>query len=351
MSDPLLDVQNLTTQFYTDEGTISAVDDISYTVETGDIVGIVGESGSGKSVSVRSLVRLIDSPGVIEAGRVYWKGKDVLKMNAEELRTLRGNEIAMVFQDPREALDPAQTVGSQIVEAVRAHRDLNKREARTRAIELLTEVGIAGPEEAIDDYPHEFSGGMAQRALVAMALASEPDLLIADEPTTGLDVTIQAQILDLLRDLQAERDMAIVMISHDLGVISELCERLIVMYAGRIVEQGALDDVLSDPKHPYTQLFLKSVPRIDNPGDLAPIVGTPPNLANPPSGCRFRDRCPNAKPICAHDRPPETEFTRGHQTACYAYTEAYRASDAEPRPRPEDPEGALDRTITDGGNR
>ena len=351
MSDPLLEVENLTTRFHTDEGTVSAVDDISYTVETGDIVGIVGESGSGKSVSVRSLVRLIDAPGVIEAGRVHWKGQDVLQMNAEELRTLRGNEIAMVFQDPREALDPAQTVGAQIVEAIRAHRDLSRRRARERAIELITEVGIAGPEEAIDDYPHEYSGGMAQRALVAMALASEPDLLIADEPTTGLDVTIQAQILDLLRDLQAERDMAIVMISHDLGVISELCERLIVMYAGRIAEQGMLDDVLSDPKHPYTQLFLESVPRIDNPGDLTPIEGSPPNLADPPSGCRFRDRCPNAKPICAHDRPPEIEFDRGHRAACYAYTEAYRASDAEPRPRPENPEEPVTHAVSDGGKR
>lgn len=351
MPDPLLEVKNLTTQFHTDEGTVSAVDDISYTVEAGDIVGIVGESGSGKSVSVRSLVRLIDTPGVIESGKVYWKGNDVLKMSAEELRTLRGDEIAMVFQDPREALDPAQTVGAQIIEAIRAHRDLSKRQARERAIELLIEVGIGGPEEAIDDYPHEYSGGMAQRALVAMALASEPDLLIADEPTTGLDVTIQAQILDVLEELQAERDMAIVMISHDLGVISELCERLIVMYAGRIVEQGAIEDVLSDPKHPYTQLFLESVPRIDNPGSLTPIEGSPPNLTNPPSGCRFRDRCPSAKPICGRDRPPETEFANGHRAACFAYTEAYQRSDAEPRPRSEDPDTSSDREVIAGRDR
>ncbi len=335
MAEPLLEVENLTTQFHTDEGTVSAVDGISYTVDPGEIVGIVGESGSGKSVSVRSVVRLIDSPGRIEGGHVYWKGTDILRMDADELRSLRGDEIAMVFQDPREALDPAQTVGAQIIEAVRAHRDVTKREGRDRAIELLTEVGIANPSEAISQYPHEYSGGMAQRALIAMALASEPDLLIADEPTTGLDVTIQAQLLDLLRELQQRRDMAIVMISHDLGVVSELCETLIVMYAGRIAEQGAIEEVLVSPKHPYTRLFFESVPRVDNPDALEPIAGSPPNLASPPSGCRFRDRCPEAKPLCAHDRPPEVEFGNGHRAACFASTEEYRDSDAVPRPRPE----------------
>lgn len=323
MVDPLLEVENLTTRFHTGEGEVSAVDDISYTVDRGDSVGIVGESGSGKSVSVRSLVRLIESPGKIEAGTVRWKGRDILKMSDAELREIRGNEIAMIFQEPRSALDPAYTVGYQIMEGIHAHQDVSDAEARDRAVELLAEVGIPNPDDAVDRYPHEYSGGMAQRALVAQALACEPDLLIADEPTTGLDVTIQAQVIDLFEELQQSRDMALLMITHDLGVVSEVCDDVIVMYAGRIAEKGPLDRVIADPKHPYTRTFLESVPRIDNPGELNPIEGTPPNLVDPPSGCRFHPRCPDAKPLCSGERPPDIEFDDDWMAACYVHTEEY----------------------------
>ena len=323
MPAPLLEVEDLTTQFHTSDGVVSAVDGISYSVEAGETVGIVGESGSGKSVSVRSIVRLIESPGRIENGVVRWKGQNVLEMSDAELRRVRGDEIAMIFQEPREALDPAYTVGYQIVEAIRAHEEISKSAARERAVELLAEVGIPNPGEAVDRYPHEYSGGMAQRALIAMALACEPDLLIADEPTTGLDVTIQAQVIDLFERLQRDRDMALVMITHDLGVVSELCERVIVMYAGRIAETGPLNRVIDDPKHPYTRTFLRSVPRMDNPGALDPIEGTPPNLADPPSGCRFHPRCPDAKPLCQDARPPDITFDDDRIAACYVHTEEY----------------------------
>jgi len=330
MSAPLLEVRDLVTQFHTDEGVVSAVDGISYEVHAGETVGVVGESGSGKSVSVRSIVRLISSPGKIERGEVRWKGKNVLEMTPRELRQLRGNEIAMIFQEPREALDPAYTVGYQIVEAIQAHRDVPNGEAREEAIELLAEVGIPNPSEAISRYPHEYSGGMAQRALVAMALAGEPELLIADEPTTGLDVTIQAQVLELFARLQRDREMALILITHNLGVVSELCERVIVMYAGRIAERGPLDRIVEEPKHPYTQTFLESVPRLDNPGAIDPIEGTPPNLSDPPSGCRFHPRCPEAKPICREQQPPEITFEDDQMAACYVYTDSYHRSPAEP---------------------
>ncbi|MFP8955447.1 ABC transporter ATP-binding protein [Natrialbaceae archaeon A-CW3] len=323
MAAPLLEVENLTTTYQTSEGELSAVDDISYTVFPSNSVGIVGESGSGKSVSVRSIVRLIESPGEIKSGSVRWKGRDILEMSTDELRAIRGNEIAMVFQEPRSALDPAYTVGYQIAEGIRAHEDVSKQAAHERAITLLEEVGIPNAEDAVDRYPHEYSGGMAQRALVAQALACEPDLLIADEPTTGLDVTIQAQVIDLFERLQRTRDMALLMITHDLGVVSEVCDDVIVMYAGRIAEKGSLEEIIADPKHPYTRTFLNSVPRIDNPGELDPIDGMPPNLANPPTGCRFHPRCPDAKPLCREERPPDIEFGPRRMSACYIHTEEY----------------------------
>jgi len=349
VSRPLLEVENLTTRFHTAEGVVSAVDDVSYTVDAGEVVGIVGESGSGKSVSVRSVLRLIEEPGRIESGRVYWKGEDVLGMDDAALRRIRGDEIAAVFQDPMEALDPAYTVGAQIVEAIRAHEDVSKAAARERAVGLLREVGIPTPEENVDAYPHEYSGGMAQRATIAIALAGEPDLLVADEPTTGLDVTIQAQLIDLLRELGEERRLAVVMITHDLGVVAELCERVIVMYAGRIAEQGPLDRVLESPRHPYTRLFLDSVPRLDNPGALSPIGGSPPNLSDPPSGCRFRDRCPDAAPVCARRRPPDVAFGPDHRAACYLHTDAYDGDRDDPTVPPAPDEGrVLDRPAREG---
>lgn len=321
--EPLLAVENLTTRFYTDP-VVSAVDGVSYQLEAGETLGIVGESGSGKSVSVRSLVGLIDEPGRIDAGAVRWKGSDLVGASNRELRSVRGAEIAMVFQNAEAAFDPTYTVGEQIIEAVTAHRDLSAAAARAEAVDLLAEVGIGDPESRIDDYPHEYSGGMAQRAMIAMALAGEPELLIADEPTTGLDVSIQAGIIDLFRDLVAEREMALILISHDLGVVSQLCERLLVLYAGRVAERGTRRQLLTAPKHPYTRAFLDSIPDVDATSNPEAIPGSPPKLADPPAGCRFHPRCAVAEAgLCDGDRPPTAVFPDGQEADCYAYTEAY----------------------------
>lgn len=321
--ESLLQVDGLTTRFYTD-AVVSAVDGISYHLEAGETLGIVGESGSGKSVSVRSLVRLIRPPGRIEAGRVFWKGTDLLTLSDDAMRAVRGAEIGMVFQNAKAAFDPTYTVGAQLVEAVRAHRDVSRGEARDRAAELLSEVGIPNPAANLNAYPHEYSGGMAQRAMIAMALAGEPELLIADEPTTGLDVSIQAQIIDLFRRLVDEREMALILISHDLGVVSQVCERLLVMYAGRIAERGTRVDLLENPKHPYTKAFLDSIPDVTRPGEFDSIPGAPPDLADPPAGCRFHPRCPVAESgLCDVEDPAEIPFGDDHAAACHAYTEAY----------------------------
>lgn len=321
--DPLLRVENLTTKFYIDS-VVSAVDGISYDLREGETLGIVGESGSGKSVSVRSVVGLIDEPGRIEDGAVYWKGEDLVTASPKRLREIRGAEIAMVFQNAKSAFDPTYTVGAQLVEAIRAHRDVSKAAARDEAVGLLEEVGIPSPRENLDRYPHEYSGGMAQRAMIAMALAGEPELLIADEPTTGLDVSIQAQIIDLFRRLVAERDMALILISHDLGVVSQVCERLLVMYGGRIAERGTREQLLTEPRHPYTQAFLASIPDLDRDTELSSIPGSPPNLSNPPQGCRFHPRCPQADMgLCDGDPPPEIDFGGGHEASCYVYTDEY----------------------------
>jgi len=321
--EPLLAVENLVTRFYTEE-VVSAVDGVSYELDAGETLGIVGESGSGKSVSVRSLVGLVDEPGRIDAGEVHWKGTDLVGATDRELRSVRGAEIAMVFQNAEAAFDPTYTVGEQIVEAVTAHRELSRDEARAEAVDLLAEVGIGDPEGRIDDYPHEYSGGMAQRAMIAMALAGEPELLIADEPTTGLDVSIQAGIIDLFRELVAEREMALVLISHDLGVVSQLCERMLVMYGGRVAERGTRRQLLTAPKHPYTRAFLDSIPDVDTKSTPEAIPGSPPNLSDPPSGCRFHPRCAVADMgLCNGERPPTVVFPEGQEAECYAYTTAY----------------------------
>ncbi|AEN05843.1 ABC transporter ATP-binding protein [Halolamina sp.] len=321
--EPLLAVKNLTTRFYTDQ-TISAVDSVSYELRAGETLGIVGESGSGKSVSVRSVVGLVTEPGRIDAGEVRWKGTDLVGASNRKLRSVRGAEIGMVFQNAEAAFDSTYTVGEQIVEAVTAHRDLSKAEARQEAIDLLEEVGIGDPEGRVDDYPHEYSGGMAQRAMIAMALAGEPELLIADEPTTGLDVSIQAGIIDLFRDLVAEREMSLVLISHDLGVVSQLCERMLVMYGGRVAERGTRRQLLTAPKHPYTRAFLNSIPDVDAKSTAEAIPGSPPNLGDPPEGCRFHPRCAVAEAgLCDHERPPTVAFQAGQEADCYAYTEGY----------------------------
>jgi peptide/nickel transport system ATP-binding protein len=317
----MLEVKDLRVHFHTDDGIVKAVDGVSYTLDRGRALGIVGESGSGKSVSSLTVMGLTRFSKTVEiSGEILLDGKDLLKASDEEMRRLRGNEISMIFQDPLSSLHPFYKVGDQLVEAVRAHRDVSKAQARDRAIEMLGLVGIPEPRKRVDAYPHEFSGGMRQRAMVAMALSNDPKLLIADEPTTALDVTVQAQILDLLRRLQTELDTAIVMITHDLGVVAEVTDDIAVMYAGRIVERADKETIFAAPEHPYTWGLLKSIPRLDGPRDeeLVPIPGRPPSLINPPSGCAFHPRCPYARET--HKTiEPVLEPVAGrpdHQVAC-----------------------------------
>jgi peptide/nickel transport system ATP-binding protein len=291
---PLLDVEDLRVQFTTDDGVVKAVDGASYSVAAGKTLGIVGESGSGKSVSSLTALGLTRGRNTTISGRMMFAGRDLLALDGSKMRQVRGNDLAMIFQDPLSALHPFFTVGSQLIEAVRAHRDVSKAAARNRAIELLELAGIPDPASRMNRYPHEFSGGMRQRVMIAMALLNEPKLLIADEPTTALDVTVQAQILALLQELQDRLGMAIVIITHDLGVVAEMADEIAVMYAGRIVERAPARELFARPQHPYTWGLLKSIPRLDNPReeDLTPIPGRPPSLINRPSGCHFHPRCP-----------------------------------------------------------
>jgi len=290
----LLEVQDLKVHFVTDDGVVKAVDGASFAVDSGKTLGIVGESGCGKSVANLSILGLTRSPYTEISGRILLEGRDLTDASSEELRGVRGREIAMIFQDPLTSLHPFYKVGNQLEEAVRAHQDVPRAQARRRAVEMLGLVGIPDPDRRVDDYPHEFSGGMRQRAMIAMALVNEPRLLIADEPTTALDVTIQAQILHLIQDLQQQLGMAVILITHDLGVVAEIAERIDVMYAGRIVEEGALEQIFYDPQHPYTWGLLGSIARPDRPRvrRLAQIKGQPPSLLAPPTGCHFRPRCP-----------------------------------------------------------
>jgi len=289
----LMEVKDLRTYFHTQEGTVYAVNGISYTVDEGETLGIVGESGSGKSVQSLSILGLIPSPpGKVEAGSVIFRGRDLLKLSREDMRAVRGAEIAMIFQDPMTSLNPVLTIGRQITEALQLHLAMDKQAARRRAIELLQMVGIPGAERRIDDYPHQFSGGMRQRAMIAMALSCNPQLLIADEPTTALDVTIQAQIIDLVRRLRDEIGMAMIWITHDLGVIAGLADTIQVMYAGFIVERGPVEKIFSDTRHPYTLGLRNSLPRVDQRGErLIPIEGAPPDMRKKPKGCPFAPRC------------------------------------------------------------
>ncbi len=294
MSEPLLSVEDLRVSFRTDDGVVHAVDGISYSVDTGRTLGIVGESGSGKTVSSLTTLGLTRSRNSVIEGRIMFQGEDVVAMDDGRLRQIRGNDVSMIFQDPLSALHPFYKVGAQLVEAMQAHRPLSRKQARARAAELLELVGIPDPKRRVDQYPHEFSGGMRQRAMIAMALSNEPKLLIADEPTTALDVTVQAQILALLEDLQQRLGTAIIIITHDLGVVAEIADDIAVMYAGRIVELGSAEQIFTAPQHPYTWGLLKSIPRLDSPRDeeLVPISGRPPSLINRPSGCYFHPRCP-----------------------------------------------------------
>jgi peptide/nickel transport system ATP-binding protein len=298
MADPLLRVEDLRVEFASEDGIVHAVDGITYQVYPGKTLGIVGESGSGKTVSSLTTLGLTRRQGAKVSGRILFEGRDLVPMHESELRSIRGNEIAMIFQDPLSSLHPLYKVGKQLVEALQAHKDISKAKARERAIELLGLVGIPDPKRRVDEYPHEFSGGMRQRAMIAMALANDPKLLIADEPTTALDVTVQAQILALMERLQSELGMAIIIITHDLGVVAEIADDVSVMYAGRIVETASTQGVFSSPEHPYTWGLLKSIPTLDSPReeDLVPIPGTPPSLINRPSGCHFHPRCAYAQP-------------------------------------------------------
>jgi peptide/nickel transport system permease protein len=299
--DALLDVRDLSVQFLTESGPATVVDKVSFRVRAGEMAGIVGESGSGKTVTSLGVMRLVPSPpGRITSGSVNFGGRDLLSLSLPELRAIRGDEIAMVFQDPMTSLNPVFTIGTQLVDTIRLHRKTSKRAARARAVELLAMVGIPDPERRIKDYPHQLSGGMRQRALLALALSCEPRLLIADEPTTALDVTVQAQILDLLRELQAKLDMAVIFVTHDLGVIADLCSRVIVMYAGEVVEEAPIDELFSNPRHPYTEGLLAAIPQSGTEDErLASIPGVVPAPTAMPVGCRFHPRCPYAVPACA----------------------------------------------------
>ena len=324
---PLLDVRGLAVEFRTPDGVVSAVNGVDFAVSPGETLAILGESGSGKSVTAQAVMGLIEPPGVVTAGAVHFRGADLLAAGPEERRRARGEGIAMVFQDPLSALNPVYSVGFQVAEMFRVHRGLPRREARRRAVELLERVRIPSAAERVGDYPHQFSGGMRQRVMIAMALALDPDVLIADEPTTALDVTVQAQILELLAALQAETGMGLVLITHDLGVAAEVADRVAVMYAGRVVETGPAAEVLVAPRHPYTEGLLASVPRgAGRERRLEPIRGAPPSLSRIPPGCPFHPRCPYAVEQCAGAVPPLAAVSPGRSSACIRIREIYRAA-------------------------
>src|SRR4051794_23564769 len=316
----LLEVTDLKTYFRTDDGVVKAVDGVSFSVEKGQTLGIVGESGSGKSVTCLTIMGLNSKKNSITTGEALWKGEDLLKMSSKRLRDLRGNDIAMIFQDPMTSLNPVHTIGKQLIEAVLLHQDVSKKVARSRALELLKAVGIPRADRRIDDYPHQFSGGMRQRVMIAMSLVNDPDLLIADEPTTALDVTTQAQILNLIDKLQDDFGSAVVMITHDLGVIAEIADDVVVMYAARVAEQAPVDNLFKRPAHPYTWGLLGSLPRLDADVErLVQIPGSPPSLLNPPRGCRFHPRCPYVMGVCKTTEPPLLPVgdNASHLTACH----------------------------------
>jgi oligopeptide/dipeptide ABC transporter ATP-binding protein len=319
LRDPLLSVEDLRVEFWTSRGTVYAVNGISFDVAAGETLGIVGESGCGKSVTSLALLGILSRAGRVTSGRAAFGGKDLLALDDGELRKIRGREIAMIFQDPMSSLNPVLTVGRQIREALETHFDMERRPADRRAVELLDQVGIPSARQRLEDYPHQFSGGMRQRAMIAMALACEPKLLIADEPTTALDVTIQAQILDLLRELVSGRDTSLILITHDLGVVAGMCDRVHVMYAGTFVETGTADQVFAAPQHPYTFGLLQSVPRLDTNRRLAlrPIAGSPRNMLSPPDSCPFAPRCPNRIEVCTQLLPPLVPVDPGHRIACF----------------------------------
>jgi peptide/nickel transport system ATP-binding protein/oligopeptide transport system ATP-binding protein len=327
MAERLLEVDDLSVHFATEDGMVRAVDGVSFELERGKVLGIVGESGSGKSVTAMTIMGLTRDVNSRFGGKVAYKGTDLLQLEEDDLQKYRGNEIGMIFQDPMTSLNPVYRIGEQIAEAIRAHERTDARTAKRRAVELLKQVGIPNPESRVDDFPHQFSGGMRQRAMIAMALSCNPSILIADEPTTALDVTIQAQIVELIGRLKDEFDSAVIMITHDLGVVADIADEILVMYAGRVVERGSTRDLFYDPQHPYAWGLLGSIPRLDRPRPerLHTIKGAPPSLINAPEGCKFRPRCPHAFEKCTEEpRLEQRVETPGHLDRCWLDVEYKR---------------------------
>ena len=319
----LLEVKDLHTSFFTPAGEVKAVNGISFNLERGKVLGIVGESGSGKSVTAYSIMQILASTGKIVSGSIMFDGQELVNSGEKVMKTVRGNKISIIFQDPMTSLNPTYTIGHQLMEAILLHTNRNRQQARERAIEMLRLVNVNEPEKRMKQYPFEFSGGMRQRVMIAMALACEPDILIADEPTTALDVTIQAQILELMKSLQEELGMAIIMITHDLGVVAQLCDEVIVMYAGSICEQGTAEEIFYNPCHEYTKGIIRSIPTADSAGTrLKPISGTPIDLLNMPKGCPFAPRCENAMKICLKERCERMRINEDHQAACWMNVKA-----------------------------
>lgn len=319
MSEKLLEIKDEKLSFFTPAGEVKALNGVSFSMNEGEVLGIVGESGSGKSVTAYSIMGLTAYPGKLIGGTIYFNGHQIEKMNEKEMRKIRGNEVSIIFQDPMTSLNPVYTIGNQITEVIRLHTGKSKKEAYDRAKELLELVGINEPTKRLKQYPHELSGGMRQRVMIAIALACEPKLLIADEPTTALDVTIQAQILELMQELRQKLGMSIIMITHDLGVVASMCERIAVMYAGHIVEYGTADEIFYEPKHEYTKGLINSIPKLSAQEieRLVPIEGQPVDLLNPPAGCPFAPRCANCMKICLREMPPKTELSDTHYSHCW----------------------------------
>ena len=319
MSEKILDIKEERLSFFTPAGEVKALNGVSFTMNQGDVLGVVGESGSGKSVTAYSVMGLTAYPGKLVGGKVWFNGHEIENMKEKDFRKIRGNEVSIIFQDPMTSLNPVYTIGNQIVEVIRLHTDKNKADAWARAKELLELVGINEPEKRLKQYPHELSGGMRQRVMIAIALACEPKLLIADEPTTALDVTIQAQILELMQDLRKKLGMSIIMITHDLGVVASMCEKIAVMYAGHIVEYGTTDEIFYNPQHEYTKGLINSIPKLnaEEKERLVPIEGQPVDLLNPPAGCPFAPRCKSCMKVCLNKMPPRTELSDTHYTYCW----------------------------------
>ncbi len=330
-NEKILQVKNLQAHFKTDAGIVKAVDGVSFDLHKGEMLAIVGESGSGKSVTNLAIMNLIPNPpGKIVGGEVWYNGQDILKMNKKEIRRLRGNKISMIFQDPMTSLNPFLKISTQMIETIRLHQGLSKKDARAKAIDMLKMVGIPAAKKRIDCYPHQFSGGMRQRVMIAMGLSCDPEVLIADEPTSALDVTIQAQIIELIGDLSARLGTAVIMITHSLGLVAGMCDSVCVMYAGRVVEQGGVDELFANPSHPYTRGLIKSVPRMDkkNTGRLFSITGQPPNVIDLPPCCPFYPRCNQAMPQCKKQYPASHTFSPTHRASCWLYSPENAAPDA-----------------------